>query len=118
VQEYTRQKTSKNISIAPSDAMNIVLDLSAGQVITYMTEVNSKFSGFKGHKNGGIYHLILITDAISNSDLTVKFNSYVFLFPNCENTYTYNNGIYMRKFKFLCDGVFLHGKSDLYQLPS
>lgn len=117
VQEDTHQKTFKNFSIYPSDPTDIVLNLSAGQVSTYITNRNSNFSGFVGQKKGGIYHLILITDARDNPDLNVTFNSDYFAFPNFENLYTYTSGLYLRKFHFLCDGNILHGKSNLYEAP-
>jgi hypothetical protein len=113
VQEFTRQKTFENNYIYPTDPMNIVLDLSAGQVTTYITKVDSYFSNFTGNKKGGIYNLVLITDSTSNPTLQVSFNSEKFKFPNNENSYSIS-GIYLRKFKFLSDGEYLHGNSNLY----
>jgi len=113
-QEDTRQKTFRNLTIHPSDSMNIVLDLNVGQVTTYdASGKNSKFTGFTGQKKGGIYHLILIYNNDNNSSFQVEFDSDFFTFPDNENTYVLN-GKYLIKIKFLCDGQLLHGKLDIY----
>ena len=117
VQESTRQKTFKNTLIYPSNPMNIVLDLSAGQVTTYITDTDSYISNFDGNKKGGIYHFVLIMDASSNP-VQVTFNNAKYKFPNDQNTYNTLNGIFLRKFQFLSDGEYLHGKSFLYQLST
>ena len=114
VQEYTRQKTFKNFEITAADPMNIVLDLEAGQVSTFLTDNNTNFSDFTGSKKGGIYYLIVITDARVNPTFQISFNSQKFKFKDNENAYNINGGIFLRKFQFLSDGVFLHGKSTLY----
>ena len=115
VQEDTKQKTFRNLSIYPSDPMNIVLDLSVGQVTTYIAEQNSKFIGFSGGKKGGIYHLILISNTLYNPTFQVQFDPNYFRFTNDENTYNIT-GVYLRKFQFLCDRQFLHGKSNIYSI--
>jgi hypothetical protein len=97
--------------------MNITLYLSVGQVTTYIAEQNSKFIGFTGQKKGGIYHLILISNTIYNPTFQVQFDPNYFRFPNDENTY-FINGVYLRKFQFLCDGHFLHGKSNIYSIAA
>jgi len=117
VQESTRQKTFANNYIYPSDPMNIVLDLSGGQVTTYITDVDSYFSGFSGNKKGGIYHLILITDATSNPTLQVSFNPSKFRFSGDQNTFSIG-GIHSRKIQFLSDGEYLHGKTTLYEISA
>jgi len=118
VQQSTRQKTFKNIQITPLDPMNIVLNLNSGQVSTYFTDDNANFSDFNFAKKGGIYHLILITDARSNPTFQITFNSGRFRFTNDQNTYIINGGVYLRKFQFISDGTFLHGKSTLYELQT
>lgn len=117
VQESTRQKTFANNYIYPSNPMNIVLDLSAGQVTTYITSADSYFSNFIGNKKGGIYHLILITDATSNPTLQVSFDSSKFKFTNNQNSFNVS-GIHLRKIQFLSDGEYLHGKATLYQITA
>lgn len=118
VQQSTRQKTFKNIQISPLNPMNIVLNLDSGQVSTYFTDDNANFSDFNFAKKGGIYHLILITDARSNPTFQITFNSGRFRFTNDQNTYIINGGVYLRKFQFISDGTFLHGKSTLYELQT
>jgi len=118
VQESTRQKTFKNLQILPTDPMNIVLDLEKGQVSTFFTDNNANFLDFTGAKSGGLYHLILITDARSNPTFQITFNSGRFRFTNDQNTYIINGGVYLRKFQFISDGTFLHGKSTLYELST
>jgi len=118
VQQSTRQKTFKNIQLLPTDPMNIVLDLEKGQVSTFFTDNNANFLDFTGAKRGGLYHLILITDARSNPTFQITFNSGRFRFTNDQNTYIINGGVYLRKFQFISDGTFLHGKSTLYELSA
>lgn len=118
VQESTRQKTFKTIELTPTNPMNIVWDLEKGQVATFLTEDNANFSDFIGAKKGGIYHLMLITDARSNPTFQITFNGGRFRFTNNQNTYTVNGGVYLRKFQFLSDGTFLHGKSTLYLIST
>jgi hypothetical protein len=145
VQESTRQKTFKNYLINPEDPMDIILNLSAGQVSTYYAETDSKFNGFTGAKRGGIYHLILILDSTSNPNFEVYFDFDKFKFSNNQNNYVINSASnlitfenndkiikfgsgdpivrefvgerYLRKFQFFYDGERLHGKSLLYDLP-
>jgi len=118
VQQSTRQKTFKNIQISPLNPMNIVLNLDSGQVSTYVTDDNANFSDFNFAKKGGIYYLILITDARSNPTFQITFNSGRFRFTDDQNTYIINGGVYLRKFQFISDGIFLHGKSTLYELQA
>ena len=117
VQESTKQKTFKNNFIYPSNPLNIVLDLSAGQVTTYITDTDSYISDFSGNKKGGIYHFVLIMDA-SDNPVQVTFNSAKYKLTNYQNTYNISSGVFLRKFQFLSDGQYLHGKSSLYQLAS
>jgi hypothetical protein len=113
VQESTRQKTFANNYIYPSNPMNIVLDLSGGQVTTYITDVDSYFSDFSGNKRGGTYNLILIKGATINPTLQVSFNSSKFKFSGNQNTFSIG-GIRAIRIQFLSDGQYLHGKTTLY----
>jgi hypothetical protein len=114
-QEYTKQKTFSAVNIKPENPLSIVWDLSSGQVATYTTSETSYFSGFRGEKRGGIYHLMLITDATCLTSFAVTFNRDKFKFPNWVNTFSIS-GIHLRKFEFLCDGTYLHGKQYLFDL--
>lgn len=138
VQEFTKQKTSKNFQLVPDNINHIVWDLEVGQVATYVANSNSYFSDFTGAKKGGIYNLIVIggTDGIftfgnnqriyffENGEIErfgvgvysyqIEFGS-KFKFPNFENTYTIE-GSFLRKFQFIYDGKFLHGRSNLYDI--
>jgi hypothetical protein len=113
VQESTRQKTFANNYINPINPINIVLDLSGGQVTTYVTDVDSYFSDFSGNKRGGIYNLILIMGATNNPTLQVSFNSSKFKFSEDQNTFIIGE-IRAIKIEFLSDGQYLHGKATLY----
>jgi hypothetical protein len=118
VQQYTRQKTSTNLFLFPSDVNNIVLDLSAGQVSTYITDQNSYFSDFSGGKKGGIYYLILVMDASIGPISNVSFNPNKFKIENEQYNISQSSGVFLRKFQFFCDGEFLHGKYSLYQIST
>ena len=118
VQQSTRQKTFNNLQLSPANPMNIILDLEKGQVSSFLTDNNANFSDFTGAKKGGIYHLILTTDARSNPTFQISFNIEKFKFTNYQNTYIINSGVHLRKFQFLSDGTFLHGKSAIYELQA
>lgn len=115
VQENTLQKTFSANFIKPNDVNNIIWDLSSSQVGMYITTNTSRFSGFTGLKKGGIYNLILVTDATCLPSLSVNFNPEKFKFENNTNSYSIT-GIHLRKFQFLSDGKYLHGKSFLYDV--
>lgn len=136
VQEFTKQKTSKNFQLVPDNINHIVWDLEVGQVATYVANSNSYFSDFTGAKKGGIYNLIVISgiegiftfnnermysfnneqfELLSySSSNQIEFNS-KFKFPNYQNTYSLSSG-FIRKFQFIYDGRFLHGKSNIYDI--
>jgi len=115
VQENTLQKTFSANFIKPNDKNNIVWGLSSSQVGMYITTNTSRFSGFSGLKKGGIYNLILVTDATCLPSLSVNFNPEKFKFENNTNSYSIT-GIHLRKFQFVSDGKYLHGKSFLYDV--
>jgi hypothetical protein len=115
VQENTLQKTFSAKFIKPNDINNIVWDLSSSQVGIYIATDTSRFSGFSGIKKGGIYNLILVTDATCYSALSVNFNPEKFKLENNTNSYSIT-GIHIRKFQFISDGKYLHGKSFLYDV--
>ncbi len=113
VQENTKQKTFSANHIKTNNTSNIVWDLSSNQVAIYNASENSNFSDFFGGKKGGVYNLLLITDASCDNGLNVTFDSNKFKLSN--NTYSYSvTGVHIRKFNFLYDGQYLHGKSFLY----
>lgn len=115
-QEYTLQKTFSASFIDKSDMNNITWDLSSSQVGIFVATNNAIFSGFSGSKKGGLYDLILITDATCYSALSVTFNSDKFKFQSDTNSYSVT-GVHIRKIKFLSDGKYLHGnKSFLYDV--
>ena len=110
VQENTAQKTFSALEIQPQDISNITWDLTAGQVLYYIATDTSNFSGYDGAKKGGLYNLILVTDATCNSGLKINFNPEKFKFFN--NTYSYSvTGIHVRKFEFLYDGTYMCSNS-------
>jgi len=115
VQEFTRQKSFSAFNIFPNDIGNIVWNLSSAQTAIYVTTNTSSFSGFSGAQKGGLYNLLLITDATCYSALSVNFNPDYFKFPQNTNSFTIS-GIHARKFNFLYDGEFLHGKYHLYNI--
>jgi hypothetical protein len=115
VQENTLQKTFSANFIKPNDVNNIVWDLSSSQVGIYIATNTARFSGFSGLKKGGIYNLILVTDATCYSALSVNFNPDKFKLENNTNSYSVT-GINIRKFQFVSDGKYLHGKSFLYDI--
>jgi hypothetical protein len=115
VQENTLQKSFSADYIKPSNPNNVVWDLSSNQVAVYITAETSNFSNFFGGKKGGIYNLLLVTDATCDPALTVTFDSNKFKLAN--NTYSYSvTGVHIRKFNFIYDGKYLHGKSFLYDV--
>lgn len=114
-QEDTLQKTFSANYITSNNLSNIIWDLSSKQVGIYIASENSNFSNFYGAKKGGNYNLLLITDATCDSGLTVTFDPNKFKFSN--NTYSYSvTGVHVRKFNFIYDGYYLHGKSFLYDI--
>lgn len=115
VQENTLQKTFSAKFIKPNDINNIVWDLSSSQVGIYVATNTARFSGFSGLKRGGIYNLILVTDATCYSALSVNFNPEKFKLKNNTNSYSVT-GVHIRKFEFISDGKYLHGKSFLYDV--
>ncbi len=95
---------------------NIVWDLSASQVAIFSFQSNVNIYDFVGGKKGGIYNLMIISDASCVPELTVTFNYEKFKFPqNGTNVFT-NSGLYLRKFEFLCDGENLIGKCHTYEI--
>lgn len=98
-----------------NDFDSINWPLSSAQVATHVTTKNVNFSGISGAKRGGIYNLMVYTDATCDPSLRVKFHPDVFKFPSNQNTYSVA-GINARKFQFLYDGAYLHGKSHLYEI--
>lgn len=115
IQEYTSQKTFSASFIDKNDLNNVVWNLSSAQVGIFVATNNAIFSGFSGLKKGGIYDLILVTDATCFSSLSVTFNKEKFKFKNNTNTYSIS-GIHVRKMQFVSDGKYLHGKSFLYDI--
>ena len=115
VQGNTAQKTFSASFINKSDLNNIVWDLSSLQVGMLIATENVIFSGFSGSKRGGLYNLMLVTDATCYSALSVTFNPDKFKFENNTNTF-HVTGIHIRKFNFTSDGKYLHGKSYLYDI--
>jgi len=115
VQENTAQKTFSASFINKNDLNNIIWDLSSSQVGMLVATNNATFSGFSGLKKGGLYDLMLVTDATCYSALSVTFNPDKFKFKNSTNTF-HVTGIHIRKFNFISDGEYLHGKSYLYDI--
>jgi len=115
VQEYTKQKTFSAVNLYPSNTLNITWNLSSEQVAIYNANDTSHFMNFTGGKKGGIYNLFLFTNAACNSSFNVSFNRNKFKFPNHLNTYS-ASGTSLRNFQFLCDGPYLHGKQNIYDL--
>ena len=115
VQENTAQKTFSASFINKNDLNNVVWELTSSQVGMFVATNNAIFSGFSGSKKGGLYDLILVTDATCYSALSVTFNPDKFKFENTSNTF-HVTGIHIRKFNFISDGEYLHGKSNLYDI--
>lgn len=116
VQEYTKQKTFSAAFINSDNVNNIVWNLSSSQVGMYVATDNITFNNFTGAKRGGIYNLVLITDASCISSLSASFNIKKFRFLDLNsNTYCIT-GIHLRKFQFTYDGSFLLGRSHLYDI--
>jgi hypothetical protein len=115
VQENTAQKTFSASFINKNDLNNVVWELTSSQVGMFVATNNAIFSGFSGSKKGGLYDLILVTDATCYSALSVTFNPDKFKFENTSNTF-HVTGVHIRKFNFISDGKYLHGKSNLYDI--
>ena len=115
VQENTAQKTFSASFINKNDLNNVVWELTSSQVGMFVATNNAIFSGFSGSKKGGLYDLILVTDATCYSALSVTFNPDKFKFENTSNTF-HVTGVHIRKFNFISDGEYLHGKSNLYDI--
>ena len=116
VQEYTKQKTSLAQFISAENINNIVWDLSSSQVGIYVANDSINFNNFTGAKRGGIYNLILITDASCISGLSATFDIGKFKFPNSDTNIYSISGVHLRKFQFVYDGNYLNGKSILYDI--
>jgi hypothetical protein len=111
-QQNTRQKNFAIFEISPNDISNMILDLSAGQISYYVISNTSNVSGFSGAKRGGKYYLYVITNGTCNSAINLNFNPDNFKF-NSSNSFPIT-GSWLRKFEFISDGTYLHGKSLLF----
>lgn len=111
-QEDTRQKNFATVQILPIDTSNITLDLTGGQVSYYVISETSYVSNFFGAKKGGKYYLYVITSGICNSSINLNFDPDKFRFIN-SNSFPIT-GSWFRKFEFVSDGTYLHGKSILF----
>lgn len=111
-QEDTRQKNFTPLEIEPNDTSNVILNLSSGQVSYFVMSNTSNISGFIGAKKGGIYHLYTVTNGLCLSAIKLNFNPLKFKFTS---SYSFAiTGTRLGKFQFFSDGIYLHGKSTIF----
>lgn len=112
----TRQKNFATTYDFYDKIDNITWDLSASQVAILAFQSNVNIEGFVGGKKGGIYNLMMISDASCVSEISAFFNYDKFKFPQNGTSVFVNSGIYLRKFEFICDGESLIGKYHTYEI--
>ena len=105
-QEDTKQKNFSTDYVYLDESNNFVWDLSANQVAFYVIDNDLLFSDFTGAKKGGLYDLLLISDASCDTSLNIDFDSNKFKFYNDVNTFSYPD-VHGIKLKFIYDGEFL-----------
>lgn len=115
-QENTRQKNFATIQIEASDISNIILDLSAGQVSYYVATSTSNISGFVGARMGGLYSFYVVTDGTCDPTVKINFNPNLFKFSSTNSFII--TGTRLGKFEFIYDGIYLHGKGNIFDSVS